>query len=74
MVIQIIRASTFERDRFFIFIEAFWANTFMFSVILFFVAYQLKFKNTIKLVLLIVSFIILFNLILHFYPNFLQYR
>ena len=68
MILHIVIASTYEDDRFFIFIRGFWVTTFIFSIICFFISYQLKIRNTGKLILFIVLLILIFNVIKYFYP------
>lgn len=73
MVVQVIQQILLIQIDY-IFIEGFWGSTFIFATVVFFISYQLRTKNTGKLFLLIISFIILFNVVKYFYPDFLNYR
>ena len=71
LLLQIIRASTFETDRLLIFIKGFWGSTFIFAIVVFFIAYQLKTKNTARLLLFVFAFILLCNAVKYIFPDFL---
>jgi hypothetical protein len=69
IVIQLIRSLTDDTDRLFSFLLGVASMTIFSAFLSFFVAYQLKTKNTKRLIMFIVGFMILCNVLIRWFPS-----